>query len=379
MSRRVLALSLLLLAVAARPPLGAQPAPSAAPADTVDRIVAAEMERYHVPGVALAVVRAGRLVRAQGYGTADLEHGVPVTPRTVFKIGSVSKPFLATAVMLLAQDGRLSVDDPIAKYYADAPASWSGITLRHLLAHTSGVLREGPAFAAQTVQPDSVVVRSAFARPLEFPTGTKWQYCNVCYFALADVVARVSGKPWDAFLDERVFAPTGMTATRTTTTRDLVPHRAHGYVWRDSGGYANAPEFAALRPSGAFLSTVLDLARWEAALHEERVLTAASRRAMWTPVPLVGGGRSAYGLGWYVDTLDGHPRVRHGGSMPGFRAEMVRFPDDGVTVIVLTNGDAARPHIIARDVARVYVPTMRRAAPAAPAAPVTAPAGSPPP
>src|SRR5207253_11359764 len=127
-------------------------------------------------------------------------------------------------------------------------------------------MREGPAFDALKSQPDSVVVRSAFVRPLEFPTGSKYQYCNVCYFTLADIIARVSGKPWDVFLAERVFGPVGMTATRTTTLTALVLHRARGYTWRDSA-YVNAPEYLALRPSGAFLSTVVDLARWDAMLY----------------------------------------------------------------------------------------------------------------
>lgn len=340
--------------------LHAQTVRRAAPArDAVDRYVAAEMARHHIPGVSLAVVRAGKVVKAQGYGVADLEHQIPVTPNSVFKIGSVSKQFLATGIVLLVQDGRLAVDDPVTKYIAAVPESWRGITLRHFLTHTSGVLREGPAFDAVKVQPDSVIIHSAFSQPLEFPTGSKYQYCNVCYFALADVIARVSGKPWDVFLAERVFRPLGMTATRTTTATELVVHRARGYTWRDSA-YVNASEYLALRPSGAFLSTVLDLAKWDAALYDGRVLTPASRAAMWTPVQLSGGASYGYGFGWQLDSLDGHWRVRHSGSLPGFRTEMARFPNDSLTVIVLTNADDANPTIIARDVARIYLSTAVR-------------------
>jgi CubicO group peptidase (beta-lactamase class C family) len=353
-SRVIHAVVLAVAAVSA--PLGAQPARlPAPPRDTVDRFVAAEMARKHIPGVSIAVVRGGKVIKAQGYGVADLEHDIPVTPQTVFKIGSVSKQFLASGIMLLAQDGRLSVDDPVSKYVGDAPESWRGITLRHFLTHTSGVLREGPAFDALRVQPDSVVIRSAFARPLEYPTGSRYQYCNVCYFTLADIIARVSGKAWDAFLTERVFQPLGMTATRTTTTSALVMHRARGYTWRDTG-YVNAPELLALRPSGAFLSSVLDLARWDAALYNDRVLTRASREAMWAPVRLTGGDTYGYGFGWTLDSLDGHWQVHHGGSLPGFRAEMARFPNDSLTVIVLTNADGARPDEIARGIARIFLP-----------------------
>ena len=353
-------LVLTFLAVARAVPLHAQSVGARATSDSVDRYVTAELARQHIPGLSLAVVLAGKVVKAQGYGVADLENGVPVTPETVFKIGSVSKQFLATGIMLLAQDGRLTVDDPVTKYYADAPDSWRGITLRHFLTHTSGVMREGAAFDALKVQADSVVIRSAFTRPLEFPTGSKYQYCNVCYFTLADVIARVSGKPWSDFLAERVFQPLGMKATRTTTTTGLVPHRARGYVWRDSG-YVNAAELVALRPSGAFLSTVVDLAKWDAALYEDRVLTKASRAAMWTRTQLTGGGSSDYGFGWELDSLDHHWRVQHNGALPGFRAAFVRFVDDSLSVVVLTNGDSALPGDVADGVARIYFATeMRR-------------------
>jgi D-alanyl-D-alanine carboxypeptidase len=349
MPRRTLLLTLALAA-----PIGSIRSQAATTPDTVDRFVAAEMVRKHIPGVALAVVRAGKVIKASGYGMADLEHDIRVTPQTVFKIGSVSKQFLATGIMLLAQDGRLAVDDPVSKHFPGTPESWQPITLRHFLTHTSGVIREGPAFDAMKVQPDSIVIRSAFAAPLEFPVGSKYQYCNVCYFTLADVIARVSGKPWEQFVEERMFRPAGMTSTRTTTTTALVRHRAHGYTWRDTG-YVNAQEFTALRPSGAFISTVLDLARWDSVLYADRALTKASKEAMWTPMRLTTGVMSGYGFGWVLDSLDGHRRVQHGGSLPGFRAQMDRFPADSLTVIVLTNADGAQPAQIASGVARIYL------------------------
>jgi CubicO group peptidase (beta-lactamase class C family) len=342
-------------AIAIAAPLHAQPARAPKESrDTVDRLIDAELARQHVPGLALAVLRGGRVIKAEGYGMADLEHGIPVTPETVFKIGSVSKQFLAAGIMLLVQDGKVALDDPISKFIPGTPDSWQGITVRHFLTHTSGVLREGPAFTPDKLQPDSIVIRSAFEKPLEFPIGAKWQYCNVCYFTLAEIIARVSGKAWGAFMTERVFQPMGMKDTRTTTTTALVPRRARGYAWQDSA-YINAPEYVALRPSGAFLSTVLDLARWDAALHRDLPLAPASRNAMETPVTLASGQPWNYGFGWSLDSLDGHWRVHHGGSLPGFRAEMARFPKDSLTVIVLTNGNGARPDQIATAVARLYL------------------------
>jgi CubicO group peptidase (beta-lactamase class C family) len=330
---------------------------------SIDEVVTKLMAEQHVPGVALAVVRAGRLALAKGYGFANLEHQIPVAPETVFKIGSVSKQFIATGIMVLAQDGKLSVDDPIAKHVPGAPASWSAITLRHFLTHTSGVIREGPAFNPLKVQPDSVVVASAFGAPLQFTTGTRWQYCNVCYFTLADIIRRTSGQSWPEFMTERVFKPAGMTDTRTTTTTELVPRRASGYVWREER-YAPAPDYLALRPSGAFLSTVLDLAKWDSVLAAEGggILTRATRSAMATAANFtdgskatVGQGGGGYGFGWMIDALDGHDRVQHGGALPGFRAQMSRYPKDQLTIIVLTNGDGAQPGRIEEAVARVVM------------------------
>lgn len=336
----------------------AQPQP-ATKSDTVDRYVAAELAKQHVPGISLAVLRAGKVIKAKGYGMADLENGIAVTPETVFKIGSVSKQFLATGIMLLVQDGKIGLEDPISKYFPGTPDSWQGITVRNFLTHTSGVIREGPAFDPLKVQPDSIVIKSAFEKPLEFPVGSKFLYCNTCYFTLAEIIARVSGKSWDQFVTERIFAPMGMKASRTTTTTDLVQHRAHGYVWRDSS-YTNAFEFLALRPSGAFLSTVLDLAKWDAALYKDLPLTAASRREMWAPFKLTDGQMSKYGFGWQLDSLDGHWNVHHGGALPGFRAEMSRFPDDSLTVIVLANADGARPDRIAAGIAKLYLTKVIR-------------------
>jgi CubicO group peptidase (beta-lactamase class C family) len=209
------------------------------------------------------------------------------------------------------------------------------------------------------VQPDSVVIKSAFAAPLQFPIGSKYQYCNVCYFTLADIIARVSGKAWDVFLAERLFNPLKMTATRTTTTTDIVQHRARGYRWQNDR-YLNAQELLAVRPSGAFLSTVLDLAAWDAALYTDRILTNASRKEMWTPVTLTDGKTHGYGFGWLIDTVEARRLVSHGGSLPGFRAEISRFLDDSLTVIVLTNADGARPDQMADQIARALFAAKKR-------------------
>jgi len=324
----------------------------------VESFVRAELQKQKVPGVSFAVVKEGKVIQAAGIGLANVEQNIPATPQTVYKIGSVSKQFLASGIMVLAQDGKLSLSDPVSKFLDGTPETWKDITVWHLLAHTSGLVREAPGFNALKVQKDADVIRTAFSEPLVFPTGKGWQYCNLGYFTLAEIISKVSGKPWPDFMEERVFKPSGMTASRTTTVTDIVPNRANGYR-REGEAIKNAAEYLALRPSGAFLSTALDLAKWDATLYTERVLTSASREQMYKAAADTGdktndGKAVSYGLGWFVGYFGEQRAIYHGGSLPGFRAHMLRLPDSKLTVIVLMNGDEARPDVIARGiVARV--------------------------
>jgi D-alanyl-D-alanine carboxypeptidase len=324
-----------------------------AAADAVDAYVTAEMQRQNIPGIALAVVRDGKVTKIAGYGVADREKNVPVAANTAFKIGSVSKQFIATAIMLLAQDGKLKVDDPVRTFLPDAPEAWSGITLRHLLSHTAGLIREGPAFEPFTPKPDIDVVRSGYPRALQSKPGEKYSYSNLGYFTLAEIITRVSGKPWSQFIGERVFTPSGMTASRPTTT-DAFPKRAKGYTGNDR--LAPAADWPAVRPSGAFFSTVEDLARWEAVLLTDAVLRAATRTQMWTDVRLNDGSPAGYGFGWSVGTVAGRSAVHHGGSLPGFRAFYLRFVDERLAVIALGNGDDADMQALATGVASRVLP-----------------------
>lgn len=315
-------------------------------ADDIDDYVRAAMAREHIPGVAVAVVRNGAIVKEAGYGLADLEHNVPVETNTVFKIGSASKQFVATGIMLLAQDSKLSVDDSLGKFIPSIPAAWQKITLRHLLTHTSGLIREAPGFDGYKNLTDIDVIKTAFPRPLLSPTGTKYEYSNLGYYVLAEVITRVSGKPWPEFLAERIFNPLGMTDTRVTTTKEIVSNRARGYVWA-SDKFQNAEDYIAVRPSGAFLSTVLDLAKWEAVLESNTLLTAASKSAMWTPATLADGQKVPYGFGWELSELRtdrptaGITVIRHEGTMPGFKSTYMRWPRASLAVIVLTNLNGA--------------------------------------
>ena len=300
-------------------------------ADQTDDYVKAQMQAQRIPGLSLAVVQDGKIVKAAGYGLADRKLQVAATPETVYKIGSVSKQFVATGIMLLVQDRKLGLDDAIGKHIEGTPPAWDRITIRQLLTHTAGLVREAPGFDWQKVQPDADVIETAFASPLRFAPGDKYEYSNTGYFALAEIIRKVSGEPWEDYLAERVFRPLGMSSTRPTNTREPPANRAAGYS--DNDRLQDAPAWAALRPSGAFLSTVLDLAKWDAALYSDRILTESSRRTMWTAVTLNDGKTSPYGFGWQVDSVDGHKQVHHGGALPGFRSEFTRFVDDGLAVI----------------------------------------------
>jgi CubicO group peptidase (beta-lactamase class C family) len=330
-------------------------------ADKVDDYVKAEMRKQRIPGLSLAVVKEGKVVKAEGYGLANVEHNVPARPETVYKIASVSKQFIATGIMLLVQEGKIGVDDKVGKYLEGTPESWKSITIRHLLTHTSGIVREGPGFDPFKDQKDFDVIKSAYPSPLRFTTGEKYEYCNVGYFSLAEIISRISGKPWSDFLNERVFAPLGMTATRPTSYSAIVPNRAGGYEWKNDK-MQNAGEYVAVRPSGAFLSTALDLAKWDAALYTDAILRHATREQMWTPVKLNSGATYPYGFGWSLEPLGKHRRVDHGGSLPGFRSYFMRLPDDKLSIIVLTNSGSANPGGIARGVAAIYLPDLASSA-----------------
>ena len=317
----------------------------------LDSLVQAQMAARNIPGVAVAVVRAGRPVALKAYGVMSLEPRTPATVTTAWGIASVSKQFIASGVMMLVQEGKVSLDDEVGKYLPESATAWKGVTIRRMLSHTSGIQRESRAFDGSKVQPDSVVVFAALSQPFDFAIGAKYQYCNLCYFAMAEMIRRVSGEPWEQYFATKVFGPLQMTSS--TTTNAPVTERATSYYVR-AAGTTKAVEYAALRPSGAFVSSITDLARWEGALWTDRPLTAPSRAEMAKAVPLTDGTFAAYGLGWALDSLDGHPRQRHGGSLAGFRSEYARFPNDSLAVIVLTNADVGRPAELAEGVARLY-------------------------
>jgi D-alanyl-D-alanine carboxypeptidase len=234
------------------------------------------------------------------------------------------------------------------------PAAWKGITIRHLLTHTAGLVREPPGVDISRFQPDIDVIRNAYAAPLHFAAGEKYQYSNVGYFILGEIIRRISGRAWADYIDEKVFKPSGMMSTFPANTTVKIASRAIGYV--DNDNPRRAPEWAALRPSGEFLSTVLDTAKWDAMLNTDAILTEATRREMWTPVRLNDGTTSGYGYGWQLATNRGRTQVYHGGGGPGARASFTCFLEDRLSIIVLINMDDVDIYTIVQRLAALYLP-----------------------
>jgi D-alanyl-D-alanine carboxypeptidase len=268
--------------------------------DAIDDYAREQLKAFGLPGLSLAIVEDGKIARAGAYGLADPSRDTPATTTTVYKIASVSKQFVTTAIMLLVQDGKLQVDDPVSRHLEGTPPAWQPITIRHLMAHTAGLPRESPAFEPNKVKSDAEIVKATYAMPLRFPPGSKWEYSNAGYYALAEIITRVAGQPWTRFIQDRIFTPAGMMVTAPTNVTPTLANRARGYSGTDNRQPAD--EWLALRASGAFLSTVEDLARWDALLYTDTILTDASRRQMWTPVRLTDGTTHPYGFGWHTFT-----------------------------------------------------------------------------
>jgi D-alanyl-D-alanine carboxypeptidase len=330
--------------------------------DEIDRYVEARLKRENVPGASIAIVRDGKVIKARGYGLADVELNVPATQDTVYQWASVTKQFTAGAIMLLVGDGKIKLDDPVSRYYTNSPAAWSNITVRHLLTHTSGIksYTSIPNFfrtIRKDYQPEELIdlVRN---EPLEFAPGERWAYNNTAYFLLGLIIEDASGKSYGDFLAERIFRPLEMDTARVNRQLDLITNRATGYNV-SSNKILRAEFVSPTQPysAGALVGTVLDLAKWDAALYTDKLFPAAVREQLWTPVKLNDGKTYPYGFGWQVDELRGHPYVAHGGGIHGFTTYITRFVQDKLTVIVLLNA-GSEPDAIAHGIASHYLPGL---------------------
>ncbi|HEX8916262.1 MAG TPA: serine hydrolase domain-containing protein [Humisphaera sp.] len=334
-----------------------------AAADAIDDFVRDDIARRRVPGVAVAVVKNGETLKLAGYGLADVENDVPVTPKTVFQIQSVTKTMTSAAVLALADEGKLSLGDPVSKHLDGTPDAWKDVTLRHLLSHTSGIkdFINEPTASLRLDVTEEDVLRATAPRPMNFKPGERYQYSNTNYHLLAMIVRKLTGKAYGDVLAERFFAPLGMAQTRVNSLSDIVPHRASGYAWDGKalrhGTYVADPILA--YGGGGVVTSAADMATWAKALQAGKVLKPQTLAKAWTPTPLTDGKTSNCGLGWNVGSTNGHRVVSHGGAhMTGFTSHFAHYPDDGLTVVVLTNSRGGDPARIARRIARLVDPKL---------------------
>lgn len=319
--------------------------------DAIDTFIMNQMKQQKIIGLSIGIIKNGRVIKAKGYGQANIELDAPASEKTVYKIGSISKQFIAVAIMKLVQEGKLKVSDPVTKFIKNAPAKWHAITIRHLLNHTSGLPLDPPGFDGMKDLADSVYIKTAFADTLAFPTRSKYEYSNFGYFVLADIIRIASHASFSDYMKKHIFDECDMHSTRTTSLDAIVPNRAAGYIRNASDAILNAPNYIALRPSGAFLSNVNDLLKWEMNMQHNKLLTPESWNQLWSDTvktPLTMDNEVMYyGYGWMTNKVNGKQLVHHGGSMPGFKSVYFRYIQDKTAIIILTNADNADVYGIA--------------------------------
>ncbi len=322
-----------------------------APADLpshLDHVVVQFVQHRHFMGTVL-VAKGGSILLDKGYGMADLEWNVPNTTDAKFRLGSVTKQFTATAILQLAEQHKLSVQDPACNYFGSCPDTWKKITIHQLLSHTSGIPSytgfkdfEKPASLRIPKTPAEILLLSK-DKPLDFPPGTDWKYDNSGYIFLGIIIEKVSGEKYADYVKKHIFDPLGMTNTGYDETAVVLPHRASGYQpclppGENGAGdtLCNSDYIDMSLPyaAGSLYSTVDDLYKWDRALYTDKILSKASRDLMWTPV------KRNYGYGWMLGPMANHKQIGHGGGIPGFTTYIARFPDDNAAVIVLSNNVA---------------------------------------
>jgi CubicO group peptidase (beta-lactamase class C family) len=310
--------------------------------EAIDRIVAEGIDQKKVASYAVAVVKDGKLVLARGYGWADLENDVPATAETVYRLGSITKQFTALAIMQMAEQGKLSVDDEMTKFLPEYPTAGHKVTVHHLLNHTSGIKsytsqKDFFKKARQDFSHDELLALFK-DEPFDFEPGAKWLYNNSGYYLLGMIVEKASGQNYAAYLEDHIFRPLGMSATRYGHMRPIIRHRAMGYknflgqLSNDDAMSMDAPGAA-----GALVSNVLDLVKWIQALDEGKLLSSASYEAMYRETKLTDGSPRPYGYGWGLGEMAGHRKLSHGGGINGFSTMIARYPSDRLGVVVLSN------------------------------------------
>ena len=329
-------------------------APSTASIDSIFRAYSGP-----VPGASVAVIHDGSIAFSRSYGLADLETRAPVDEHTTFRLASLTKEFTATAILLLAHDGRLSLDEPVREILPELPVYASSVTVRHLLTHTSGLWAYEdfvPDSQTAQVHDSDVPALIAHASALYFSPGSQHRYSNTGYALLALIVERRSGMPFARFLRERIFDPLDMKSTVAYEAGiSTVPHRGFGHsATADGFMRTDQSSTSAVLGDGGVYSSVHDLLLWDAAMDRHALVDEPTQRAMWTPARLNDGSRSRYGFGWFIDSVPGGIAVSHHGETMGFTNFIVKYPSRRLTVLVLTNRTGGAPWDLALRVAALY-------------------------
>lgn len=325
--------------------------------DTVDDYVRQQMTGHRIPGAELLVIRDGKRLKEGSYGYANLELKVPVQPQSLFEIGSLTKQFTAAGILLLKQENKLALDERISEYLQVTPASWAGVTVRHLLTHTSGIKSytglDGFEWRRHLSQKEFIEKIGAY--PLEFAPGASWKYCNTGYSLLGYIIENVSGEDYWSFMGKRIFGPLGMNSTTNRWPALVLANRVSGYEQTNHVWINRDPDVTDVFAAGAIVSTAPDLEQWLDGLDGGKILGEESKKEMWTPTVLTSGKTSDYGFGWFIGTFAGHRNVGHSGATSGFSASIQRFPENHLDVILLTNTDEQVATPIARAVACFYL------------------------
>jgi len=326
---------------------------------TIDNLVQ-ETYKPTEPGAAIIVVRDGKIIFRKGQGMANLELGVPIEPDMVFRLGSITKQFTVVAILMLAEQGKLALDDSISKFLPDYPTHDHLITVEHLLTHTSGIksytaMAEWPPLWRKDFTVKELIDFFKY-QPMESAPGKRWAYNNSGYILLGAIIEKVSGQSYEQFIEQNIFEPLGMKQSYYDSPMRVIPRRAAGYD-KSSDVYTNAAYLSMTQPyaAGALASTVDDLALWDSALYTEQLLKHETLQRAHISHKLTDGSSTAYGYGWGISEYAGQRLIEHGGGIHGFRTRAIRMPDDRIFVAVLSNNGGADPEPLAFKIAALAI------------------------
>ena len=340
-----------------------QTKPSSEDLNELDKFIQTYKQENNIPGIVVAVASKGKLIHYNNYGVANVELSVPVSKKTVFEIGSISKQFTSAVAMLLVEEKKLDLNDTIHKYLPFLPSEWHGVTIHQLLSHTSGIpdyeeIRSYDIYRHRVTPED--VIKIAQSRPTDFAPGTGWYYSNTGYYLLSMIIERIEGLPLGVVLKNRIFDPLKMSETRMSDPEVIIPNRASGYWVNKTNKLINRnpTETSSTLGAGGLLSSVTDLAKWDNALYDESVLSSKSKKIMWTKVEIPSGKNTDYGYGWDLRDIEGLKSTNHNGQVAGFNTDFVRLHEEGLVIIVLMNRYRVKTAPITKKILHTFIPGL---------------------